>query len=215
MTTWKERYHKIIESTKKGFKDIMAVLEERNYKLFLKQLAFLVAVFLLCRYVSKTLQTRDAEVLNKIKAVQAQKNNEQEYLSNKKKLLGLEPRFPDIEAKNDWLLRQIVAVFKDSPLVPKVGSSQTENTSNNGYTVVQIPVELTTSYGDFARLLASVESRDEYLRVTEFSLDKKKEDLGQNTIKMNIQTIFPKEKIAKSIFKNTDLGDKKNQGGQK
>jgi len=210
MTTWKERYHKIIESTKKGFLDIKTVLAEGNYKLFLKQVVFLIAIFLLYRYVSNALQTKDAEILGDIKAVQAQKNNEQEYLANKKKLLELEPRFPDIEAKNDWLLRQIVAVFKDSPLVPKVGSSQTENTSNSGYTVVQIPVELTTSYGDFARFLASLESKDEYLRVTEFSLEKRNEDLGQNTIKMQIETIFPKEKIAKSIFKNSNK-----KGGKK
>ncbi len=215
MTNWKEKYRQFLDSSKRGWADMKAVFAEGNYKLFVKQFVFIVLIILAYRYVNNKLNEKDTQILGQINAAQAQQDNEQEYLINKKKLLELEPRFPDIETKNDWLLRQIVEIFRDSPLTPKVGSSQTENTSNNGYTTVQIPVELTASYGDFARLLADLENKEEYLRVTEFSLDKSNENLGQNGIKMKIETIFPKEKIGKNMFKNTDTGTTTNKTARK
>jgi len=127
-------------------------------------------------------------------------------LSNKEKLLKLEPRFPDMEAKNDWLLRQIVAVSRDSGITPKLGSEQSEDTSNSGYTVVSIPMSATLTYHQLGQLLANIENREEYLKVSEFSLVKNTENLGENEVTMKINTIFPKEKIAKSLFKNAKGG---------
>ena len=194
---------KLLDSVKKGLKDIKLVLEEGNYKLFLKQLIVIILLIFAYRYVNTMFHNQKDRIAEQIEAVHAQENNEQAYLSNKKKLLELEPRFPDLETKNDWLLRQVVAIFKDSTIQPSIGSSQSENTSNNGYTVVSLPVSFETSYHDFGKLLASIENRDEMLRVSEFSIDKQENEnsLGSNDIKIQISTIFPKEKIAKTMFK--------------
>ena len=86
---------------------------------------------------------------------------------------------------------------------------QKENTTNSGYTVVELPVELSLSYGEVGKLLADIENREEYLRVTEFSIDKKTEDLGQNNVKLTIETVFPKEKIAPTMFKDSVKENKK------
>lgn len=200
--------NKYIESAKKGFNDIKLVLEEGNYKLFLKQFVAIVAIFLLYRYINGTLQEKSANILGQIDAVEAQFANEKEYVANKQKLLGLEPRFPDVSAKNDWLLRQIVAVFRDSNVTPKLGSEQVEDNSNSAYTVVTIPVTMVTSYGDFGRLLANIENREEFLRISDFSLNKQAEKLGQNDISLRINTVFPQEKLAAKLFKDAAGGSK-------
>ena len=196
-----KKSNKILESLKKGFADIKLVLEEGNYKLFLKQFIVIILLVFAYRYVNGALQQKDENVLGQIDAVRVQQDNEKDYLANKKKLLELEPRFPDLNAKNDWLLRQVIAVFRDAHLSPKISSTQSENSSNSGYTVASLPVELRLSYKDFGRLLAEIESQDEYLRVSEFSLSKEREPIGQNNIKLKINTVFPKEKIAASMFK--------------
>ena len=104
-------------------------------------------------------------------AIHAQQNNEQEYLSSKQKLLELEPRFPDLESKNDWLLRQIVSIFKEANIQPSM-ATQTENNSNSGFTVVSLPVDITVSYKEFGQLMAQIENREEFLRISQFSIDK-------------------------------------------
>ena len=196
------KMNKILESVKKGFADIKMVVDEGNYKLFVKQAVAIVLVFLGYHYLSGALQEQSNHVRGQIDAVKAQQGNEQAYLSNKKKLLELEPRFPDLEAKNDWLLRQIVAVFKDVKLTPQLGTSQAEDNSNASYTVAAIPVTMDASYKDLGRLVAEFEHREEYLKVSEVTLTKSTESLGDNSISLRVNTIFPKEKIAKTMFKD-------------
>ncbi|MBR3603353.1 MAG: hypothetical protein IKL48_01465 [Elusimicrobiaceae bacterium] len=205
--------NKILESIKKGLNDIKVVAEEGNFKLFLKQAVVIVIVFLGFRYYSQNLQKQDTKIHGQIEAVRTQQKSEKEYLANKEKLLKLEPRFPDMEAKNDWLLSQIVAVSRDSGITPSLGSEQSENTTNAGYTVVSIPMSATLTYNQLGQLLANIENREEYLKVSEFSLKKNNEILGENEVSMTINTIFPKEKVAKSLFKDAKKDTKK--GGKK
>lgn len=200
--------NKFVESVKQGFNDIKLVMEEGNYNLFLKQFVAIIVVFLLYRYAGGALQAKSANIQGQIDAIEAQFTNEKEYMASKQKLLELEPRFPDVSAKNDWLLRQIVAVFRDSNVTPTLGSAQAEDTSNSGYTVAGIPVTMVTSFGDFGRLLANIENKEEYLRVSEFTLNKQAENLGQNDITIRINTIFPQEKIAAKMFKDAAGGKK-------
>ncbi|MBO7237970.1 MAG: hypothetical protein J6U96_01605 [Elusimicrobiaceae bacterium] len=195
----------ILASTKQGLLDIKTVLEEGQYKLFLKPVIVLFVLFIVFRYANGLLESRDRRIMEQIDAVHAQQNNEQEYLSNKEKLLVLEPRFPDMSTKKDsWLLNQVVNIFKEnSNITPKVAPTPQEDTSNNGYTVMSVPVDMNISYGDLGRLLASIEGREEFLKVSEFTLSKTANDLGQNNVKMRINTVFPTENVSKALFKDT------------
>lgn len=218
MTQPVKQTNKIVESIKKGFADIQLVMQEGNYKLFLKQLIVIIVVFMGYRYMTGQLEIKQADIRGQIDALEAQQKSEKEYLSNKEKLLKLEPRFPDMEAKNDWLLRQVVAIFRDANMTPDIGSSQAEDTSNTAYTVATIPVTLKTSFANFGRLLADIESREEYVRVSDFSITKKTDVLGENEITLRLNTIFPKEKIANQVFKDTNVSGKKGEkkrGGKK
>ena len=198
--------NKILESIQKGMMDIKTVLEDGNFKLFIKPAVIILLVFMGFRYSTQNFEKKEANLRGQIDAVQTQQRSEKEYLSNKEKLLKLEPRFPNLEEKNDWLLRQMVAVARDSGITPKLGSEQSENNSNSGYTVVSIPVNAEISYKQLGQLLANIENREEYLKVSEFSLTKDKTNLGSNTVALKINTIFPKEKLAKTLFKDTQVG---------
>ena len=194
--------NKFVESLKKGMNDIKLVMEEGNYKLFLKQFVFIIVVFLAYRYGNAALQEKSNNVRGQIDAILAQQTNEQDYLANKNKLLELEPRFPDLSAKNDWLLLQIVSVFRDSDITPNLGSSQGEDSSLSGFTAVNIPVNFSASFPHFGQLMANVVKREEYLRISGFTLTKSTEVLGQNNVDLKVNTVFPKEKIAEKMFKN-------------
>ncbi len=208
MTTPIKIPNKFVEPLKKGFNDIKMVMEEGNYKLFLKQFVTIIAVFLLYRYLNGVMQEKSANIHGQIDAIEAQFTNEQEYLSEKAKLLDLEPRFPDVSEKNEWLLRQIMEVFRTSSITPSLDSEQSEDSSNSGYTVVRLPVSFVSSYGDFGRLMANIENKKEYLRISEFTLKKKADSLGNNDITIRMNTIFPREKIAAKMFKEASGGKK-------
>lgn len=196
--------NKVIESIKKGLTDIKTVLEEGNYKLFLKQAIVIAALIFGFNQLQKYFDEKDHKIVGQMDAINTQQQNESDYLANKKKLLELEPLFPDIEAKNDWLLRQIISVFKTARLTPKIASAQSEDTSNANYVVTSIPVDIAVTYKEFGQFLASMENRDEFLRISEFMIVKQTEPIGQNIVRMKINTIFPKEKIARTIFKDTN-----------
>lgn len=82
-----------------------------------------------------------------------------------------------------------------------------EDASNPTFTATSIQVGLTGGYEQFARLLESIENRHEYVKISNFIIEKDKDPnrMGQNKISMRLNTIFPKEKIANNkLFKDYD-----------
>lgn len=198
--------NKHIENIKKGFQDIQTVSQEGNFKLFLKQAITILVVFLAFRYANGEFNKKLSNIKGQRDAIKVQKSSEREYLQNKEKLIMLEPRFPDVSAKNEWLLSQVLSIFKEANLTPAVSGTQTEDASNSNYTLVSLGVSTDTSWSTFANFLAGIENRTDLIRVSEFSLtkDTNPENLALNKISMKINTVFPKEKVGKSIFKDYD-----------
>ncbi len=198
--------NKIVEDLKKGFQDIQTVAQEGNVKLFVKQFVAVLVVFLLFRYCNGKFSEKIANYNGQMEAIRVQQTSEQEYQSNKKKLISLEPRFPDVEAKNEWLLSQVLGIFKEAKVTPQMEGTQAEDNSNASFLATSLQVNAEMPYDTFAELLAGVENKDEYVKISEFSLTKQTESekLGLNKISLRFNTVFPKEKIAKSIFKDYD-----------
>ena len=196
--------NKIKASIEKGFKDMQLVLQEGNVKLFAKQLVVIIAIFLVFRYFNNSFQQKINNYRGQMDAIRSQQTNEQEYMASKKRLLELEPRFPDTASKSEWLMTQILDVFAQAKLTPKFSGTQAENTTNPNYTLANLEVASNASWLEFAQLIASVENRPEYLRISEFSLEKLNESnmLEQNKIKLKVNTLFPKEKLAPKLFKD-------------
>ena len=202
----KLKNNKHVEELKQGFNDIQTVAQEGNAKLFLKQFVAVIVILLIWWHVSGKLSKKVQGYNDKMSAIQIQQNSAQEYQSNKKQLIDLEPRFPDVENKNEWLLSQILSIFKETGLTPEVSGGQSEDTSNSAYVVVSLPVTTFMEFNQFADLLAGIENRDEYVKVSAFELDKETDParLGSNKILLKFNTIFPKEKIAKKLFADYD-----------
>ncbi len=205
--------NKFVENLKKGFQDIQIVAEEGNFKLFLKQFIAVLVVFLAFRFLSGKFAEKISEINGQMEAIRVQQTSEKEYQNNKQKLISLEPIFPDVSAKNEWLLSQILGVFKAAELTPQMEGSQAEDNSNASYIVSSQRVSSEMDFQQFAMFLAGIENKKEYVKVSEFSLEKITDSnkLGQNKISLRFNTIFPKEKIAKSLFKDYDEIVKKQQ----
>ena len=198
--------NKQMESLKKGFQDIQTVMQEGNYKLFVKQFVAVLVVFLGFKYCSGHFADKINNYNGQMEAIRMQQSSEREYMTNKELLFELEPRFPDVSEKNGWLTSQILGVFKDAELTPQINGTQTENSSNPTYDAVSLQVSSEMDFTRFARFLADIENNDEYLKVSDFSITKDMDParLGNNKISMKFNTIFPKEKIAKKLFKDYD-----------
>lgn len=199
--------NKAVSKLKQGFQDIQTVAQEGNFKLFLKQFIVVLIVFLLFRHLSGKFAAKVQNFAGQMEAVRVQQVNEQEYERNKKLLMSLEPQFPSVEMKNEWLLSKIIEIFKEIGVAPEVPSTPAEDASNPTYVVSSLQASYTQKgFDEFAKFLAGIESRDEYIRVSNFIVEKNTDSnqVGVNKISMKFNTIFPKEKIAKSMFKDYD-----------
>lgn len=196
--------NKHVESLKKGFQDIQTVAQEGNYKLFVKQFVAVLVVFLGFKYCSGQFNEKINNYNGQMEAIRMQQSSEREYMTNKDLLFELEPHFPDISAKNGWLVSQILGIFKEADLTPQVDGSQSEDSSNPTYVSASLQVNSEMDFTRFANFLADIENSNEYLKVSNFSItkDTSPEHLGNNKIAMKFNTIFPKEKIARTMFKD-------------
>ena len=192
-----------LEELKTGLRDIKNVVEERKFSLFVKQVVVVAAVFLLVRTVSGKLSAHQAELKDKMNAITIQTTNKEDYLVNKERLLHLEPLFPNMEQKSDWMPSALMALFGKHDLSPKIDGNFSEN-AQSVYTVVSQPISWQQSYKNLGQMLADMENAEPFLRVSEVSISKLtgKEVLGDNTITVKFNTIFPKEKYAPKLFKD-------------
>ena len=200
----KLKNNKYVADLKEGFQDIKTVAQEGNFKLFAKQVVVVVGIFLLFRWTGGKFDAKVQNYEGQMEAVRAQQVNEKEYQASKDLLLSLEPRFPDIDKKNEWLLSQIIEIYKDANMSPDVSGMPTEDASNASYVVSSVQTTSVMGFDKFAEFLAGVENRDEFVKVSDITLEKdtNQDNVGMNKISMKFNTAFPKEKVAKTLFKS-------------
>ena len=201
-----KKTNKYIAQFTQGCHDMQVVAQEGNFKLFGMQILAIALAALAWNQLTGKFTAKIQNLNGQMDAIKAQQVNEGEYVTNKKLLITLEPRFASIESKNEWLLRQILDIFQKAKLSPNVSGSQVEDTSNPTYLVASMQVGSTMGYKTFAELLASIENRKEYIKISNFVLEKNKDpnQMGVNKISLKLNTIFPKEKVAKKLFKDYD-----------
>ena len=201
---------------KAGLRDIKNILAEGKFTLFLKQFIVLALAFLLVRFVNGKLSARRTELKSNITAIHMQQTSKEDYLSNKDHLLRLEPLFPDIEKKSDWMPSTLMALFGDHDLSPKLDGNFSENAQKT-YTVVSQNLSWQQSYENLGKMMADMENGDAFLRVSEVSISKLtgKEELGSNTVSVKFNTVFPKVKYASKLFKDYKQQMEKIQAQQK
>jgi hypothetical protein len=198
--------NKHVENLKKGFQDIQTVAQEGNVKLFVKQFVAVALVLLAFKFLGGKFTEKINNINGQMDAIRMQQTNEREYDNNKRQLIRLEPRFPEVDGKNEYLVTQILEIFKNENLTPEVDSNQNEDTSNPTYIATSLGVSTEMNFNRFADFLARLENRKDFLKISEIGIEKDTslENLGNNKITLRFNTIFPKEKIAKSLFKDYD-----------
>ena len=199
---WAKQNPKIMEF-KAGMQDIKNVFAEGKFTLFVKQFVVLVGVFLLVRVVNGKLTDHQAELKDQMAAITIQQTNKEDYLDNKEHLLRLEPLFPNMEQKSDWMPSVLMSLFSKHDLSPKLDGNFAEN-AQKVFTVVSQQVSWQQSYKNLGKMLADLENGDAFIRVSEVSISKLtgKEVLGDNTVVVKFNTVFPKEKYGPKLFKD-------------
>jgi len=187
----------------RGINDIKVVLQEGKAMLFMKQLVVLLVVFLLVRYGMKSLNANRDDIKDRMSALQIQQVNKDDYIANKEHLLRLEPLFPDVSQKKEWLLVRLNNIFEKHKIRVSMEGNPTED-SQNTYIVGDQPVSFKTSFKELGKLMADIENGDDFLRVSELTVTKltDKESLGDNSISVHFGTVFPQNKYAPTLFKD-------------
>lgn len=196
--------NKYVLDFKQGLLDIKSVLQEGNAKLFVKPFIAVLVVFLGYYYMNGKFMEKRNIFEGQMAAIHMEQSNEQEYMANKMKLISLEPKFPDIANKNEWLLSQLLGIYREADIATNLEGSQTEDTSNPSYVVASMQIGSTMNFPQFASFLAGIENRSDYIKVSGFTLtkDTDPERVASNQISIRYNTVFPKEKVAPALFKD-------------
>ncbi len=212
----KLKNNKYVLSLQQGFKDIQTVFQEGNAKLFLKHFVALIAIIVAWKMAIGSFDKKISDYQTSISSLQVQRSSEKEYLSNKKLLITLEPQFPSVDEKDEWLRQKLINEFDKLGIVRQIAEQQTE-TAGAGSVIASRSVEFTASFNDFMRVLLELENQPDYLKVSEFTLDKDTdiERIGLNKISIRVNTAFPNERVAnKQLFKDYDQLMEKLQKGE-
>lgn len=187
----------------RGLNDIKVVLQEGKALLFVKQLIVLLVVFLLARYGMKSLNANRNEIKDKMAALQIQQVNKDDYIANKDYLLRLEPLFPDVSQKKEWLIVRLNKMFEKRKIRVSMDGNPAEDAQNT-YIVGKQPVTFKANFKELGKLMAEIENGEDFLRVSEMTITKltDKDNLGENSISVNFATVFPQTKYAQTLFKD-------------
>ena len=194
----------LIVNAKQGFNDVKTVFEEGKYKLFVGQIVALALVFLLVKYASGKLVEHQNDLWKKMKAINMEELNKDDYLANKQHLLQLEPLFPDNNQRNEWFLRQMIDLLDSHNLPSNISGDISEDSSNSVYIVMLRPLNTEQTFKEVGKLISDIDNGDEFLRVSDITISKMTDSasLGKNKVTMTLGTVFPKEKYASKLFKD-------------
>lgn len=186
-----------------GLEDVHVVVAEHKYSLFIKQFVVLLVVFLAVRFLCGQLNSHREELFDRMSALKIQQTNKEDYLANKQHLLELEPIFPDIANKNEWLLRHLVDFFKKRKITPDIDGNVVEKAQDE-YVVLRQTAKLQQSFPETGKLLADIENGDDFLRISNLRISKITEAgaLGKNAVTIEFNTLFPREKYGPRLFKD-------------
>ena len=189
---------------KRGLQDIKAVAQEGKFVLFVKQLVAVALCIFLVHYAIGKFQEKIKKNEAQADAMEMQKKSEQDYLANKRKLIALEPLFPDAAGKGQWLTSRLLDLFKEAGIGMQLDGNQTENAGNSTYVVSSQSVSTTMEYEKLGKFLEEIENLNDFLRVSEVSItkDTNSQNLGQNRISLRFNTLFLKQKVGPKIFKD-------------
>ncbi len=184
---------KFADKLKEDLSNIKVLILDRNWKLFLRPVLVILAVFLLVGYLNRNYQDKVSIIQRKIEAQQAEAANEKDYKFSKSKYQSLLAQLPPSSQKNEWILLQLDAIANKLQLKDAVRSTKGQNTPYGIFEISTAVVTGDMTYNQIGRLVEAIENNPQFLRINNLSLNRQESDLGKISVRLEVYTAFLEE----------------------
>lgn len=182
-----------ISKIKEDIKNFQVLIEERNFKPFIRPAIIILVVFLVVNYFNNRATETVAGIKKRIEAQQVEAENERDYKAAKTRYQNFLAKLPPASQKNEWILLQIEAIVNKLNLRDSVKYSKG---SNLPYGILEISTAVITgnlTYSQVGRLVESIENNPQFLRINKLNLDRKDASLGKISARIEVYTAFLEE----------------------
>ncbi len=184
---------KFVTNMKEGFNDIKNMLLEHNYRPFIRPVAVLLIVGIGVSFFNNKAETKILDINRKIEAQKAEIDNEQEYKTSKATYEKLVKVLPPIDKKNEWLLAQIISIFKKAGIeTTRTGKHILEE--DGVFLLSSVNIEAELNYEQLGKLVEAIENNQFFMRVSNISASREQGNLGKVKANMQLHTVFIDEK---------------------
>ena len=184
---------KFFSKLKEELYNIQVLIQDRNFKPFLRPLVGIVLVFLLVNFLNNNAEEKVAVIKKRIEAQQAESDNERDYKVGKQRYQNLLAKLPPAAQKNEWILLQIEAIANKLNLKDSIKYVKGTNSS---YGLLEISTAIITgnlTYNQIGRLVESIENNPQFLRINKLTLDRQDNSLGKILVRIEVYTAFLEE----------------------
>ena len=182
-----------ISKIRQDIKNFQVLIEERNWKPFLRPALIVLVVFLVVNFFNGKAKDTVANIKKKIEAQKVEAENERDYKAGKTRYQNLLAKLPPAGQKNEWILLQIEAIINKLNLRDSVKYSKGANLP---YGILEISTAVITgnlTYSQVGRLVESIENNPQFLRINKLTLDRKDSSLGKISVRIEVYTAFLEE----------------------
>lgn len=184
---------KFLNMLKEQFNNIQVLIQDRNFKPFIRPIVAIVLVFFLVNLLNNNARDKVSIVQKRIEAQQAEVDNEREYRTAKSKYQNLLSKLPPASQKNEWMLLQLGSIANRLKIQNDIKYVKGP-TSNFG--ILEISTANITGnlfYSQIGRLVETIENNPQFLRINKITLDKQENALGKIGVKIEVYTAFLEE----------------------
>ena len=178
---------------KEQFSNIQVLIQDRNFKPFIRPIVAVVLVFFLVNLLNNNAKDKVAIIQKRIEAQQAEVDNEREYRTAKSKYQNLLSKLPPASQKNEWMLLQLGSIANRLKIQDDIKYVKGP-TSNFGILEISTAnISGNLFYSQIGRLVETIENNPQFLRINKITMDKQENALGKIAVKIEVYTAFLEE----------------------
>ena len=178
---------------KEQFSNIQVLIQDRNFKPFIRPIVAVVLVFFLVNLLNNNAKDKVAIIQKRIEAQQAEVDNEREYRTAKSKYQNLLSKLPPASQKNEWMLLQLGSIANRLKIQDDIKYVKGP-TSNFGILEISTAnISGNLFYSQIGCLVETIENNPQFLRINKITMDKQENALGKIAVKIEVYTAFLEE----------------------
>ena len=175
---------------KDGFEAIANMLNEKNFKPFLRPLILVLVVFGIVYYLNGMTESRLQSASDRVDAKRAEAESATEYQKSKELYEKLIKQLPDYDKKDEWLATQLYSFFSKLGLDSSKTRANSEEDGDLVHSSIVFDIELT--YEQLGKLVEMIENNPEFMRISSMVVKRAEGSLGRLHADMKINTLFLK-----------------------